>query len=270
MNRLLAMTAVVLAVAAGSSPAAGPEFSWVPVAATSPDGGSVLGYTGSGANCPDEPTHIQLLAGYEYVVEFELRMSGWAAATETPTLSTYQVAVDSTGYGDLYPYFGPHGLLDGKFTGLKKCHEYADGGYVACRDYCEVWGPGDPSCPGEANPGCDSCLENPRFVFGYILSTNGPGTWDPNYAWGATVDAWRCKADDGCPSWYGGTLKLVAPDTARGTYMFGFDPNPGTTFMNNCGGYPIEGLVLTEGGVALTGACCMPEGSCELQSEDEC
>ena len=282
-RRLLApgrlVVTLICAAATASSSAAGPEFSWVPVGATSLDGGTVLGYTGSGHNCPDEPTTIRLLAGYWYVVEFEVRMAGWGAAPGTPTLGTYQAGLDLSGLSganadppnpgvDLVLYEAAHGPLDGCFIAKKLCHESTTTGYLPCElDYCDVWGPGDPSCPGH-NPRCDTCLDNPFFVFPAVLST-GPEVFFCCY-WGETTNAGQCRTDEGCPSYYGGTFKLVAPNTATGTYTFGFDPASSSTFLNDCGGSPIPGLILTSGGVSLTGACCMPDGSCELHPEDEC
>lgn len=267
----------------------GQEFAWVPVGAVSTDGGSIVGYSGGTATCPAESTTIELMCGYEYVIEFDLRIAGWGAAAGSPTLGTYQVAVDSTQYGDLYAYSGvDHGPLDGCFQATKVCHEFDMGtmSFTPCPYvYCDVFGPGDPACPPT---GCNTCMDSPYFVFTGILATKAVSTANMNYAWGATTNAGQCKTDARCsgnlkncsdtigstdcpagetctvglcPSYYGGTLKLVAPATAAGSYTFGFDPASSSTFMNNCGGSPINGVVLTSATVDMvSGACCVGSG----------
>lgn len=242
-----------------STKAYGQEMSWVPVAAS---GGNVIEYAGAGVTCPSEPTTIMLVAGYDYVVEFELRMAGWSEAPEAPTLGVYQAYVDSTGFGDATPHEGPHGGLDGCFIGVKLCHFFDTGStsYVPCdSDYCNVWAPGDPSCPG-SDPTCTDCLDNPYFVFTGILETKAVSTSDPNYAWGAVTRPGECKTDPGCPSMYGGTLMLDVPSTARGTSTIAFDPATASTFFLDCAYEPIPDVTLTPGQIILvTGRCCTYE-----------
>ena len=72
--------------------AAGPEFSWVPVAANG-------AFTLAGSDGAGQPTEIILYAGYPHRgVEFELRVNGWGAAEGPPILGSYQAVLDATGF----------------------------------------------------------------------------------------------------------------------------------------------------------------------------
>jgi len=243
-------------VLAGS--ARGQEISWVAVGA---DGPFTLGVP----NAVGEPTRIILDAGVRYRVEFEIRVNGWGDAAGNPTLGTFQGTLDATGLLGANadpPAPGinlqqineaPYGGFTGAFIRLATCNDSVTGDSTGQR--CDVLDPPLPPCPAGME-----CGDNPDFVFAGILNQSFVGTATANYAWAAVSQFGSCRTDEGI-GYYGATFVFDVPSAAKGVYEFGFDPDAAWTFLNNCAGTKIMGVVHTPGSVELTtGACCTSVG----------
>ena len=246
--------------------AGGIEIAWVPLES---DGGhNIVG-------------HEIVLAGGGQLVTLELRLSEWDPDQDgNPKLGTYQVTVDSTGYssgaGDpLTPLVVPT-PLEGVYQMLKMCHEFVPPSYFL---------PTGGRCDSPLTcPGGEFCFANPYFVFNGILNQAAVSTVSLNYSWGATTNAGQCKEDEGlcsrvggdvcavdsdCTlypdeeciwSYYGGTLILDVPAAARGTYTIGFDPYSANTFVNDCSGIALGGLVFVPGQITIA---CQNNSDCD-------
>lgn len=244
----------ILAVGLIAVSAYGQEIAWAPVGADGP-------FTLSGANAAGSPTRITLDAGATYRIEFEVRLNGWALAAGAPTLGTYQATLDASGLlganaapanpgVDLIQIDEPpYGKETGAYIQAKSCLTFA---LMDTGQRCDSIVPALPACPAGT-----FCGNNPRFVFENNLNSAATSVAVPNYAWGAVSNPGNCTADDGVRDYYAATFIFDAPANAAGIYTIGFDTAVAATFINNCAGQRILGVVLTSAEVEFqTGACC--------------
>jgi len=219
--------------------AAGVTIEWLPVDADGP-------HTINGNQI--------VLEGGGQVVTLEVRVSNWDPDQNgDPQVGTAQATVDAAGYssgaGDPLSALTTPTPGDGAFQALKLCHFFDGVGLVPTQDRCSS----NSDCPGTA----PFCVDNPEFIFAGILSQASVSTSTANYAWGAVSNPGICASDDGSSKYYLGTLRLVVPVAASGTYTIGFDPDNNSSFLNNCDGTRLQGLVFTPATITL--ACATDE-----------
>lgn len=218
-----------------------------------------------------------ILQGGGQVVTLEVRISGWDPdANGDPELGTYQVTVNAEGYDNgvgapLVPFDDPTAIA-GAYQVVKMCHAFVPPYFVPTGGRCDV----PLTCPAG-----EFCFDNPYFVFKGILNQAAVSTATTNYSWGATTNPGQCKRDEGtCTStnngtctvdtdctlypdevcvwsYYAGTLILEVPPTASGTYTIEFDENSNNSFLNNCAGIKINGVLFEAG--QITVACATDE-----------
>jgi len=189
-------------------------------------------------------------------VELELRVGRWGTAPGSPTLGAYQAALDTAllagGHPinvangtipgvDLHPISGVHGGADGVFISVKTCATTGD--FVSTGQRCDPLDPPLPPCrPGEL------CVDNPDFVFSGMVATLAVST---SFAAWAAVANLPCRTDDGADSYYAGTLIVDVPAAAQGTYTLSFVGTEVATFLNDCAGRPVDGVVLQSGRIRI-------------------
>lgn len=225
-----------------SSAAHAGEFKWLPVSATGVH--SIVG------------NEIRLTGGGQ-TVTLELRVSDWDPGHDgIPELGAYQATLIAAGYASgsgapLSPLTSPN-LAAGAFIATKRC---TVGGM-----------PSSTGAPCTANSQCtpQTCQENPAYVFYQLSPLAAVSTQTADYQYGAAVTALMGQIDDGS-SYYAGTLKLVVPATARGTYTIGFDANQNNTFLNDINALILLPLNLTPAKITVlcsSGADCNDANAC--------
>ena len=157
-------------------------------------------------------------------VTLELRLSGWGDAPGNPDLGAYQGTVDADGYDN-----GVGASLSPK-----------------------GW-------PGSPEDGAFIDLGRDDFPFKDLTPVPGVVTATLDYEWGCS--AGDGAAVDGGGVYYGGTLILVIPPGAGGTYTIGWNPSAAKTFLNDQDGADIPGLVRLPATIQIPlGRCCSQIG----------
>jgi len=237
-----------------------------------------------------------IIPGGPVQIEFELIVRGWASAPDSPSLGAYQgtflqeslnVARASASQGagarlkiPLWeecdhgsdcsvpspPPFTQSGTCGTLEAGLCDDSLLAFLATNVCDDALRL--------PCQMNTDCTTgvpCIENPRFVFWGLDSValvgfpTGAGHDNPRWA----AAAFGGIVDDGETSYYGGTLRLVVPEDARGSYTLRLDSSRNFTMLLTYGSLYVPAAIIN-GRVTIARACCMPNGSCELLGEYEC
>jgi len=251
--------ALSLPVFAAARLDASPEIRWNPVAAS----GSVICTPGQGS-CRE--TEIILSNGA--VVTLFLEVSGWDPDQDgEPLLGAYQGTIDwVTLLGGLAPgvahdghpgnpgtqpwadliTVGASGRLRGAILATHVCTDYPEGpdmsDPVTLLSDCDSW----PGCP----PSHTMCVERPDYVYYQLENTPVVSTaWD--WSWAATSMDCAVDPDGGVSKYYGGTLRLIVPYGATGTYNVGLIDDFDFTLMNSCDGLLIRSMQQTYGQITI-------------------
>ncbi|UCE58270.1 MAG: hypothetical protein JSU63_12600 [Phycisphaerales bacterium] len=229
-------------------------------------------------------------------VEFEFLVSNWGATPGGPVLGGFQgvFLTDSLRGSDtaISSTYGP----DLELPVYVQCEEDADcppssPPPVTQTDGCGTLGDGlcddylagfmavrvclnDMTTPCWTNADCPAgvaCVEDPRFVFSdreRILIVVIPGE---DYTrtvewWGVTLYP---EEDDGDTRYYAGTLRIIVPESASGSYTLRLNTDPLYAILNASNGVSLPVAVI-HGRLTIAGACCFPDGSCMSMGESEC
>ncbi len=229
---LLGVLAVVMAVA----PLNAAEISWVPVSATGTH--AIVG------------RQITIPLGGQQVT-LELRISGWDPDLDgDPQLGAYQATLDlnslSSGTGvPLHPLTSPNEQA-GAFIITMRC------------TVGQMPSPNGQNCSANQSscPAGEFCIPNPSFVHSGTTFVAAVSFATPPYAFGSAPFS---GIVDGGLSYYGGTLILVIPPGAAGTYTIGFDSNPNNTFLTDSAAVALQSVELLPALITVgctTGAEC--------------
>lgn len=200
-----------------------------------------------------------ILFGANQTVEFAMRISNWDPDLNgVPLLAGYQGAIDSTGYSSgsgtpLAPLTTPN-VAAGAYIYTSRCTvgQQQNPNGAPC-------GPGFPACPGG-----EFCIPDPDYIFANLQPIVILSTFSLNYEYGGVCQAQACKVDNGI-DYYGGTLKVVVPAGAKGTYTIGWVNDVNFSFALDQNGLLITPLVLTPGKITIactTGADCNDGNAC--------
>lgn len=219
------------------------EFEWKPVSA-------------SGSHTI---TNNQIvLNGANQQVTLELRVSGWDPNLDgNPQLGAYQATLASSGYTSgsgaaLSPLTSPNASA-GAFIVTKRCTVGQQADPNGQR--CDL----SPTCPAGA-----FCIDNPAFVFANLQPLGAVATAEPDYQFGATIQALQGKVDGGI-EYYAGTLIVVVPSGAQGTYTLDFIDDPNKTFMVDFFAAQISPIVTTPATIVIacaTSTDCNDNNAC--------
>lgn len=200
-----------------------------------------------------------ILTGTGQTVEFAIRISDWDPDLNgDPQLTAYQVTIDPAGYSSgagtvLTPLTTPNAAA-GAYIYTNKCTvgQQQNPNGAPC-------GTGFPACPGG-----EFCIGDPDYIFNALQPLTTLATVTQAYEFGGVCQAAACKVDDN-DDYYGGTLKVVVPAGAKGTYTIGFINDNNFSFFLDFNAITIFPLTLTPGRITVacaSGADCADGNSC--------
>ena len=183
-------------------------------------------------------------------VELEVLLSGWDPDRDGfPQLGAFQATLDPAGYasgdgGPLFPLSEPDPSA-GAFQVTRLCVS------------SQTLEPTGATCdPPLACPTGELCIARPDWVFGNAETVNVVVTAIPAYVWIGAIQTGACAIDDGRPR-YAGTLVVVVPEDAKGTYVLGWNSDAETTLLNDCDAIRLPNVRLTPARITVeTGKCC--------------
>lgn len=200
-----------------------------------------------------------ILTGTGQTVELQLRISDWDPDLNgDPQLTAYQGTIKCSDYSSgagtaLTPLTTPN-VAAGAFVATNRCTvgqlQNPNGAYC---------GSGFPNCPGG-----EFCIPDPDYVFSGLQPLVTLATVTCDYEFGGVCQAAACKVDDN-NDYYGGTLKVVVPSGAKGTYTIGFNSDINYSFMLDFNALVISPLILTPARITVacaTGADCSDGSAC--------
>jgi len=194
---LIVLFCVAVQRADGGGPAGG--FSLVPVGAS---GSHVI--NGDEITVPSGGTTVIL----------ELRVLGWDPQhNNDPRVRAYQAQINSAGYTS-----GSSGFLT---AGYSTCQSSAD-----CPNGWSCGGPG--FCDAVTNAFINQ--DHPNYMYLGLQDIAAVDRSQPNYRFGALVDAADAVSDTGSAK-YGGTLRLIVSPDASGTFTVGLKTDTGECFF---------------------------------------
>ncbi|MHC4697461.1 MAG: hypothetical protein ACYTFA_12025 [Planctomycetota bacterium] len=231
-------------------------------------------------------------------VEYEILLSGWGNAPDSPALLAYNMVLDAHSLegSNANP---PSPAVDLATPYPLQCETPADCPVPspppvvqtgACGtlfpDWCDDSVPGyflmrvcsdDLPTPCWLHADCAGsalCVDNPRFIFpsdmeplGYLtVYLDGGIQWE---GLALAIPTTGREDPDGVTRFLAGNLRLIVPDGASGTYAIRFRIGPDYTFMLDPRGWVIPSAII-HGQLTIGGACCMPDGSCEILLEGDC
>ncbi|UCC31944.1 MAG: hypothetical protein JSU86_06630, partial [Phycisphaerales bacterium] len=171
-------------------------------------------------------------------IQLEIKLSGWGSAPGNPALGAYQ--------------------------GTLVCASYANGVGAALYADCSA------TCPDPNPCMCHAYIDQSRtdFVFydNVAVGPEMPPTCDYEYS---STQMGGAAVDEGL-IYYGGTLDVIVPSGAKGTYELEWNPADTKTFFNDAVGRKIPGLYRTTGKITvITGKCCYDVGPGSTMCEDD-
>lgn len=201
---------------------------------------------------PKSSTGAYFLAGDEIIttpgsiVTLEFAVYGWGQATGNPSFGAAQGTADPAGYlgvNALPPNPGKDLLPLGYALPDPAGGSRRDGLYVV-QNTCTI---SKRDCTTGQGPACEPaegfCVPNPRW----IICDNAPlavleNTSLSNYLIGGVACAGSVLDVGNLEKSYLGTLRLMVPGSAEGTYGIGLSSNSNSTFMVDQFGVEIPGL----------------------------
>lgn len=253
------------------------EIQWVPVASTGAAtiSGNEITFSSGGSR-----------------VQFDIFVSGWGAAPNSPQLGAFQGTMVGTDLLGINASPANPGS-DVTFAPDTLCAVDSDCSSGLCGSLepgiCDVDNSGfqlllscldDPSIPCAVAGDCSGspavCLANPNFVL-TPACTPSPAVAKPtngNYEFIGACQTFA-EPDPGVLK-YAGTIQVDVPSNGRGTYTITFNPDNERTFFNDQDGVFIPGLTITPGLITIEiGRCCFGlgganEGCIDDLLESEC
>ncbi len=195
-----------------------------------------------------------ILQGGGQIVRLDIMISGWDPDLNgVPELGSFQAAFDSTtlasGSGAPLTAFSNPDPSAGAFQIRKRCT-------VNFQD--------DPSgqrCDLVPCPAPEFCIDNTDLIVAGFDPLCGVATIFDDYEYFCTTGTAAASGvlDDGTAR-YGGTLLIVVPPTAAGTYTIAFKNNPQLSFLLNFAGASITPVTLTAAKITLA---CQNNTDCD-------
>ncbi len=186
-----------------------------------------------------------ILQGGGQIVRLDIMISGWDPDLDgVPELGSFQAAFDSTtlasGSGAPLTVFSNPDATAGAFQIRKRCT-------VNFQD--------DPSgqrCDLVPCPTPEFCIDNTDLIVAGFDPLCGVATIFNDYEYFCTTGTAAASGvlDDGTAR-YGGTLLIVVPPTAAGTYTIAFKNNPQLSFLLNFAGSSITPVTLTAAKISI-------------------
>lgn len=235
--------------------AVGPNMSLLPVSSTGPF--VIIG------------NEIRTVPGATISMEFYI--SDWAGVPGHPQLLGIQATIDPAGYlgANAQPANPGADLIPVGYALPDPAGGNRPQGLFTVLNVCSLNG---RECSGSCALAEGFCVMNPRWVCG-SCAPHAVASWDSlaEYSVGCVCQTGGVADPDDLNREYFGTLRLVIPANASGTYTVAINPDPYATLFLD--GFFISTGIRTFTPTKITvgaGACCMPGGSCSVLSATDC